>query len=282
MELHLKNKFVFMVSFLAFGACLQGSSRTKSPESQDIHFVVVIPSYNNKQWYEKNLDSVLMQTYHNYEVIYVNDCSSDETGDLVEKYIKKHRAQGVVSLINNKKRVGALANIYDVVHACKNNDVIVLLDGDDWLANENVLLKLSEVYFTKKYWIAYSQFIQWPMNEVGWNKAFSTRQYQNPDSPRNYSPSHLRTFIAGLFKKIKLEDLMYEGDFFAMTWDMAIMLPMVEMASAGHVKFIPDVMYIYNYSNPLSDHLVDLQLQRKLHGVIAAKAKYAPLECLCD
>jgi hypothetical protein len=83
-----------------------------------------------------------------------------------------------------------------------------------------------------------------------------------------------------LFKKIKYEDLLHEGNFFAMTWDMAIMLPMVEMASNGHVKFLPEVMYVYNHSNPLSDHVIDVELQRRLHAVIAAKKKYAPLKTL--
>lgn len=279
-----KKKILSLVALcLAFGLSMQGVGLSNNQyEGEDTHFVVVIPSYNNKQWYEKNLDSLLKQTYRNYDVVYIDDCSSDGTGNLVRTYVEAHRAQEFVTLIKNKKRVGALANIYNIVHACKNSDVIILLDGDDWLAHENVLLKLNELYSVNKCWVAYTQFIQWPMEQVGWNKSFSSRHYQSPDSPRDYSPSHLRTFYAGLFKKIKKEDLMYEGDFFAMTWDMAIMLPMVEMASNGHVKFVPEIMYIYNHSNPISDHVVNLDLQKKLHGIIAAKKKYVPISCLCD
>lgn len=277
-----KNRVYITVCLLVLGSVAQSECLLKEDEMQDIHFVVVIPSYNNKQWCEKNLSSVFMQTYHNYDVIYIDDCSTDGTGDLVKKHIKSYSAQKLVTLIQNKKRIGALANIYNTVHACHDNDVIILLDGDDWLANENVLLKLNELYSTKRCWVAYSQFIQWPMEQVGWNKVYSSRIYQNPDTPRDYSPSHLRTFYAGLFKKIKKEDLLYEDDFFSMTWDMAIMLPMVEMASSGHVKFIPEIMYVYNHSNPISDHVVNVELQRKLHGIIAAKKKYKPLRCLCD
>jgi glycosyltransferase involved in cell wall biosynthesis len=248
--------------------------------STALHFVIVIPSYNNKDWYQKNLDSVLIQTYKNYDVVYVNDCSTDDTDDLVSAYIKKYCAQKIITKVNNKKRVGALANIYRVVHACNDDDVIVLLDGDDWLAHENVLLRLSEVYTRKENWVVYSQFTQWPYNMIGWNKAFSKRVYQGTDTPRNYAPSHLRTFYAGLFKRIKLEDLLYEGDFFAMTWDKAIMLPMVEMASDGHVEFVPEVLYIYNHSNPISDHNIDLALQQKLDSIIVNKKKYAPLKSI--
>jgi len=275
-----------MRNFIKVLFCLLFYATTILPTGQnskkDIHFVIVIPSYNNKDWYQKNLDSVLIQTYKNYDVIYIDDCSNDGTHELVSSYIKNYSAEHLITKVSNKKRVGALANIYHVVHACADTDVIVLLDGDDWLGHENVLLTLKDAYTRKENWIVYSQFIQWPMNVLGWNKAVSKRFIQGLDTPRNYSPSHLRTFYAGLFKKIKIEDLMYKGDFFAMTWDMAIMLPMIEMASEGHVEFIPEVLYIYNHSNPLSDHNVDLALQRTLHWVIAQMPKYAPLKCICD
>src|SRR5258708_6051747 len=49
---------------------------------------IVIPSYNNEKWYEKNLQTVLNQQYSNYRILYVNDCSTDDTGNLVEQYLK--------------------------------------------------------------------------------------------------------------------------------------------------------------------------------------------------
>ena len=51
--------------------------------------VVIIPSYNNAQWYKKNLDSVFNQRYSNYRIIYLDDASTDQTGYLVEKYIQE-------------------------------------------------------------------------------------------------------------------------------------------------------------------------------------------------
>ena len=43
---------------------------------EDKHFVFIIASYNNKQWYKPNLDSVFSQKYKNYHVIYTDDCLS--------------------------------------------------------------------------------------------------------------------------------------------------------------------------------------------------------------
>ena len=51
---------------------------------------VIVCSYNNIKWAEKNLDSIFFQRYRNYRVIYVDDGSTDGTADFVEHYIKDH------------------------------------------------------------------------------------------------------------------------------------------------------------------------------------------------
>src|SRR5438046_1146031 len=78
--------------------------------------VIIIPSYNNENWYERNLDSVVNQRYHNYSIIYINDCSTDDTGLLVAQYIKDKKLEHRVTLINNTERKGALANFYYAIH----------------------------------------------------------------------------------------------------------------------------------------------------------------------
>src|SRR5437868_3721405 len=51
------------------------------------NMVIIIPSYNNCKWYERNLQSALSQNYTNFRVIYTDDCSTDGTGGLVEQYL---------------------------------------------------------------------------------------------------------------------------------------------------------------------------------------------------
>jgi len=52
-----------------------------------------------------------------------------------------------------------------------------------------------------------------------------------------------------------------------MTWDMAMMFPMIEMAGERH-QFIPDIMYVYNDANNISDHHVSRQFQAYLAQLI--------------
>jgi hypothetical protein len=90
-------------------------------------------------------------------------------------------------------------------------------------------------------------------------------------------PSHLRTFYAWLFKEIDLKDLLYKGDFFSMTADMAMMYPMIEMAGERHL-FMPTINYIYNMNNEINDNRVNAQLQRDLDSYIRKSPRYLRLE----
>ncbi|NJO18399.1 MAG: glycosyltransferase family 2 protein, partial [Thioploca sp.] len=81
-------------------------------------FVIVIPSYKNAKYYIKNLNSALSQNYSSFRIIYTDDSSPDGTGQFVEDYLKKNDKNGLVKLIRNECRVGALRNLYDMIHSC--------------------------------------------------------------------------------------------------------------------------------------------------------------------
>ncbi|MES1224459.1 MAG: glycosyltransferase family A protein, partial [Bacteroidota bacterium] len=119
------------------------------------HLVIGICSYNNKNWYEKNLKSVFSQNYENFRVIYIDDNSPDGTGDLVENYLKVHNLENRVTLIKNKTRKNLGANHYNIIHSSYDDEIIVILDGDDWFAHNNVLQKVNEVYQDDNIWMSF-------------------------------------------------------------------------------------------------------------------------------
>ncbi len=260
--------------FLGWGPralCAEESSDTKK-------IVVVIPSYNNRDWYLQNLGSVLAQDYDNYRVIYVDDASPDGTGGLVELYLKEHAEGSRVALIKNSRRVGALANLYKAISSCAPDEIIVILDGDDWFAHERVLSRVAEAYQDPHIWITYGQFVWYPSGHPGFAREVP-RDILEKGTIRHYDwvTTHLRTFYAGLFQKIKVEDLLLNGAFFPMAGDLAFMWPLIEMAGV-HSCFIPDVLYMYNVVTPLNDHKVNLGLQLLMTQVIRGRTPYTPVE----
>jgi len=121
--------------------------------------VVLILSYNNKDWYKKNLDSVFNQNYENYRIVYVNDASTDGTGQLVEQYVKACGQQHRTTIVHNTTNQGAMANQYKSVHfLCQDDEIIAHLDGDDWFKHENALNTVNCAYQDTNVWLTYGQF----------------------------------------------------------------------------------------------------------------------------
>jgi glycosyltransferase involved in cell wall biosynthesis len=242
---------------------------------------VIIASYNNRRWYERNLSTVVAQDYHDFRVIYVDDCSSDGTGELVEQFIADHDSGNLIHFIRNPIRLGALQNQYKAIHMCDDDEIVILLDGDDWFAHNGVLKKISEVYANSACWMTYGQYRSWPDkdNVIGYSKAISSEIIAtNNFRDQEWCSSHLRSFYAWLFKLIKIEDLMSPcGTFYNMASDQAIMFPMLEM-SGYRAKFISEVLYIYNEANPINDCKVDRPLQRSLETVIRMQKRYDRLK----
>lgn len=97
---------------------------------EKIEVSVVIPMYNAERYIKETLDSVFAQTYKNYEVIVVNDCSKDNSLKIVEEYKKNHKN---LKIINNKKNVN-VAESRNVGIAAAQGKWIAFLDADDtWL-----------------------------------------------------------------------------------------------------------------------------------------------------
>ncbi len=242
------------------------------------YMVIVIPSYNNSRWHKLNLGNLFAQNYSNYHVIYIDDCSPDGTYDLVKQFIKNCRQEHRVTLIKNPERNGALYNLYHAIHSCPNKAIILTLDGDDWFKGTDVLQTINEAYADPNVWLTYGQFEEYPRASLGIchpmpNHVIESKSYRMQE----WFTSHLRTFYAGLFKRVKKEDMMHEGDFFSVTWDQAFLFPMLEMAD-GRIKFIDKIMYVYNQANPLNDFKQHLHKQLLCERIIRRKELYQPLD----
>ena len=243
-------------------------------------FVVVIPSYNNKNWFKRNLDSVFNQEYNNYRIIYIDDCSTDNTGQLVKEYAQALGKEDKITIIINEQRNGATANIYKAAHLCQPEEIIVSLDGDDWLAHDCVLNHLNAIYQDPNVWLTYGQFQWWPKNVPGFCHAVPQSVLEE-GKIRDYGwvTTALRTYYAGLYQKIKKEDLLYDDAFYQMAGDLAIMFPMVEMAGT-HCKFVSEILYIYNTESNINDHKVNGNNQVNLGNVIRDKPRYSHIDSL--
>ena len=120
-----------------------------------MHFTVVIPLYNKQESIVATLQSVLAQTYTNYEVIVVDDGSTDNSAQVVEELFEKHPSlQGGDRGRLVKKPNGGVCSARNRGIEEAKYDYIALLDGDD-LWDEHYLeeqVKLIQDFPEAKMW----------------------------------------------------------------------------------------------------------------------------------
>ena len=97
-----------------------------------MRFSVIIPNYNNGEWIGKTLDSVLNQTFNDYEIIVVDDLSTDNSVEVVKGKLRKQD-----KLIKNKsKRLNGGSRNEAIIRA--KGEYLIFIDSDDWFIDDKV------------------------------------------------------------------------------------------------------------------------------------------------
>lgn len=94
---------------------------------------IIIPCYNVEQYISKCLDSIINQNIKEYEIILVDDCSTDNTVNVIEGYIDNNTNIDI-TLIKNKNNSGAGFSRNQAVKIAKY-DIISFIDSDDYIDN---------------------------------------------------------------------------------------------------------------------------------------------------
>tara|TARA_Y100000114_G_C11762636_1_gene330781 strand:- start:648 stop:3368 length:2721 start_codon:yes stop_codon:yes gene_type:complete len=243
------------------------------------HFKIIVPLYNAEKWVKYCIASIKKQDYKNFQCVIVDDASTDNSNKEIQKHISNDER---FTLLTNKVNVGALENIYNAIQHSNpsDEDVIINLDGDDWLAGPSVLTTLSG-YYNGDCWLTYGSHIEYP---TGQKSKFCRGPVpdhiiqKNSYRKHQWMTSALRTFKYKLWKKINVSDLKNDqGKFYEAAWDLAYMFPMLEMS--GHkAKYVKEIVYVYNLHDH-NDHKVPEKRKKQLDYEVQIRNKkpYEPL-----
>lgn len=118
---------------------------------------IVTPSYNTSKYISETIESVLAQTYTNWEMIIVDDCSTDNTDDVIKPYLSDTR----IKYFKNPKNSGAAVSRNYALSEAKGK-WIAFLDSDDiWVSDK--LEKQIAFMKENKYHFSYTNYEE--MNE---------------------------------------------------------------------------------------------------------------------
>ena len=89
---------------------------------------VLIPAYNAEKYLGEAIESILNQTFTDFEFIIIDDCSTDKTWEIIQKYSKKDKR---IIAIKNEENLKLSATLNKGIDICKA-EYIARMDADDW------------------------------------------------------------------------------------------------------------------------------------------------------
>jgi glycosyltransferase involved in cell wall biosynthesis len=246
---------------------------------------VLVRGRNAAPYVERCLESILVQTYRNIKVLFVDDAS-----DYSREYKKKIKVllPKDSCVLWRKQRFFSLRNAYDAIHSfCEDEGGIVFnLDADDWLAEQDSIAKLVKEYQQHNWMMTYGSCYIWNggerlfllPNDSEQNKKYSERIIRkNAFRDYDFLPLHPRTWRVAAFKSIPQDAFLNSrGEWLRYCEDQAIFFPLLEKypRMCGVLK---EPLSVYNQANPMSDASSQLIESIKDELEIRRKPRYEQL-----
>jgi glycosyltransferase involved in cell wall biosynthesis len=201
-----------------------------------------------EEYIARCLSSVRSQSEANWQA-YV---TIDPCGDATQQQALLARAGDArIHIHQNIERQYTMANLIQGVRwsGAEPEDIVVVLDGDDWFATPDALRIIEETYLGFNCWMTYGSWVaDLPKMQGMW-----------PAYPEDLSDfrghewlgTAVRTWKRWLWDLIDDRDFRdAEGSYFRVTEDQAAMLPMLEMSGTGRARHIKEALMVYNRSSP--------------------------------
>lgn len=239
-----------------------------NPKGEKMKFSIIIPVYNVEQYLRECIDSIMNQTYQDFEVVLVDDGSTDKSGEICDKYVSRNPDK---VFVYHKTNQGVLiARDYGIKKS--SGDIILFVDSDDCLRKDALQL-------------LYRNFEEYSCDLILFN--FST----SPDyhtQGRNYPFVHLEIFEET--DKLKIYDLMIMTsklnnlctkalkrnilsnlkDYSDLAYvnageDLLMSIPIV--SNAKRILYIDDVLYYYRQREGSLVHTFNINRAKSIKAV---------------
>lgn len=214
------------------------------PPKKDYKFAIIVPNYNNahgnyngKTFLENCIDSILNQTYKNFELIIIDDMSTDESVEIVDKYVDNR-----IHLIKNtrKRYNGGSRNVGIDYAKTTDADYICFLDSDDWWKHNKVLERINSRLYNHDLMLIGIELIDK-------NGVFLTK-YHEYDNYKDFFFSDNKVWCTAWARVIRIDKIVYFPEDTLMedrTWSYE----QADNIDYNNIINLKEVCYIWNRTN---------------------------------
>lgn len=232
---------------------------------------VVVPNYNYENYIEERIDSILMQTYPIHEFIILDDCSTDNSVNKIEKIIKKHPDVNI-KFVKNEKNSGSVFSQWQKAFSLSTGDYVWIAEADDscshyFLENvmkgfdsPNVVLSYAEsMRIDENNRIISTSCRDWMLavSSVKWNKSYinsGINEIQNALAICNTIPN----VSAVVFKKSNQVEIIEEAKKFKISGDWYIYY---KLLSNGDIAYCSKSLNYFRKHSKSTSTVVSRELE---------------------
>jgi FkbM family methyltransferase len=225
--------------------------------------VIVSPFWNSKDYIENNILSVAQQDYDNYLHVLIDDASEDGSYDIARATIDNlpSSLQSKFRLIKNEKNVGAIANQIKGISHASPDDIVVLLDGDDWLKNNNSIFHYYNDLYDQGYEFTYGSMWSLVDNIPLISQEYpldvkEKRSYRNHLFNWKIPYTHLRTCLGKYFFTLDTNKFKVDGEWMKSGADNPLFYELIEQVDPNKIYCNREIVCNYNDKNPLNDYKI--------------------------
>ncbi len=136
------NKKIIKLNKIKNKSKNKSKSKNKNKKKHNNLVSIIIPCYNIDKYIINTINSIINQNYSHWEIIFINDCSTDNTYDTIINHIKSQKIDKKCLVLNNDINMGCYWSINRGIKVSHGN-YITLLGGDDTYHKSKLLRQVK-------------------------------------------------------------------------------------------------------------------------------------------
>ena len=232
--------------------------------SKQKRIVIISPFWNAENYIEKNILSVASQDYDNYIHVLIDDASTDQSLQRATETIKtlSKDLYKKYKILNNKKNQGCIRNQLEAIEKfVTEDDIVILLDGDDWLVNNNTIFHYYNDLYSQGYEFTYGSMWSLADNIPLIAQEYpieikNTRSYRQHHFNWKIPYTHLRTVLGKHFQDLEVSKFQVNGEWMKSGADNPLFYELIERVDPDKIYCNCEIVCNYNDTNPLNDYKI--------------------------